>query len=286
MKSVLITGKHSYIGNSLRKWLTKTPDAYRVDMVDLKDPTWREVSFGDYDVVVHMAGIAHVSANPALADQYYRVNRDLSIEAARKAKADGVRQFVFMSSMKVYGNRGRSAAVIDCDTVPSPDDDYGHSKLEAEDALATLRSNDFAVAMVRPPMVYGAGSKGNYPRLARLATKTPLFPDYDNARSMIHIDNLSEFLRLLIDDGANGVYCPQNRELVKTSDLVRVIADTHGRRIRTTRALNPLIGGLLGVSVVNKVFGDYAYDLAMSEYDKDYRVRDFRLSIELTELPA
>ncbi|NLH69653.1 MAG: NAD-dependent epimerase/dehydratase family protein [Brooklawnia sp.] len=282
MRNVLITGQHSYLGNSLREWLSTRPDAYRVDMLDLKDPAWHEAALGEYDSVVHMAGIAHVSADPSLANQYYRVNRDLTIETARKAKADGVRQFIFISSMKVYGGGG-AATVIDRNTVPSPDDDYGRSKLEAEHALTRLCANDFAVALVRPPMVYGAGSRGNYPRLARFATKTPLFPDFDNARSMIHVDNLSEFLRLLIDDRAAGVYCPQNQEFVKTSDLVRMIAEVHGRRIRTTRVLNPLISALLGLPVVNKVFGDYTYDLAMSEYEKGYRVRDFRTSIALTE---
>lgn len=86
MKRVLITGKDSYIGNSLEKWLEKYPDNYKVDTVDMKDGSWKKKDFSEYDVVFHVAGIAHVSADPNLEALYYRVNRDLAIDTAEKCK--------------------------------------------------------------------------------------------------------------------------------------------------------------------------------------------------------
>ena len=95
--------------------------------------------------------------------------------------------------------------------------------------------------MLRPPMIYGKGSKGNYPLLAKLAKKLPVFPDIKNERSMLHIDNLCEFLRLLMLDGGGGIHYPQNREYVRTSDMVRMIAKETGHRIWVTKLLNPVV---------------------------------------------
>ena len=133
-------------------------------------------------------------------DLYYRVNRDLAIEVAKKAKAEGVKQFVFMSSIIVYGDSSSNRRVITRETVPTPSNDYGRSKLQAEQGITPLESDSFKVVILRSPMVYGKGSKGNYSKLAKLAKKLSIFPDIDNERSMIHIDNLCEFVRLMIDN--------------------------------------------------------------------------------------
>src|SRR5690625_7040684 len=104
MKRVLITGVNSYVGNSLAKWLEKEPQNYAIDLISLKDGTWKDKDFSLYDVVVHVAGIAHVSRDPKMEEKYYRINRDLTIETAEKAKAEGIKQFIFLSSIIVYGD--------------------------------------------------------------------------------------------------------------------------------------------------------------------------------------
>lgn len=124
-------------------------------------------------------------------------------------------------------------------------------------------------------MVYGKGCKGNYPRLAKLAVKVPIFPDVDNKRSMIYIDNLCEFARLLIDNCSSGLFFPQNDKYVKTSDMVRLIAEIHGKKIRLTKLFNPILT-LMKVSTVNKVFGDLVYEMSISEYENDYRIYEFK----------
>jgi len=279
MKNILITGKNSYIGTSLENWLMREPDKYKVNTVDMKDGSWKEKDFSEYDVVFHVAGIAHIKETTDNQDLYYKVNRDLACETAQKAKEDGVEQFIFMSSMSVYGIEN---GVIDKNTPLKPNSAYGKSKIEAEDLINKLENDSFTVAILRPPMVYGKGCRGNYPRLVGLALKTPIFPKVENKRSMIYIDNLSEFVKQLIDNRSGGLLFPQNAEYVNTSEMVRLIAEAHGKEMIMTKLFNPLLR-LLNVSTVNKVFGDLVYDMSMSDYKNNYRIYGFRESIKMTE---
>ncbi|WP_461206125.1 NAD-dependent epimerase/dehydratase family protein [Clostridium sp. DL1XJH146] len=288
MKNVLITGANSYIGTSVEKWLLKEPDKYKVDTVDMKDGEWKEEDFSRYDVVFHVAGIAHADVGNVSEETkalYYKVNRDLTIQTAEKAKAEGVKQFIFMSSIIVYGDSSSSKRVIDRNTVPTPSNFYGNSKLQAEEGIRGLESDEFKIVVVRPPMIYGRGSRGNYPRLAKLAQKVPMFPDIDNERSMLHIDNLCEFIKVMIDNEETGLFFPQNAEYVKTSELVRLIGEVHGKKIKLTKGFNWLIRFMYGkVGVVRKVFGNLVYEGSISEYKVDYRIRDLRESIIATEV--
>lgn len=280
MKKILVTGAYSYIGTSLEKWLGQYPDNYQVDTVSMRDNMWKEKNFSPYHIIFHVAGIAHVSSDLKMEDLYYKVNRDLTIETAKKAKLEGVKQFIFMSSIIVYGDNN----VIDINTIPAPSDFYGDSKLQAEEGIKHLEDEKFKVVILRPPMIYGKGSKGNYPKLAKAAQNLPLFPDIDNERSMLHIDNLCEFVKLMIDNEESGLFFPQNKEYVKTSEMVRLISQVHGKKIKLTRVLNGLLKLMgLKVRVVNKVFGNLVYDKSMSDYKMDYRIRDLGESIELTE---
>ncbi|EXJ23313.1 UDP-glucose 4-epimerase [Alkalibacterium sp. AK22] len=284
MKKILITGMNSYIGTSVENWLMKEPENYDIDKIDMKDEAWRKKDFSIYDVVFHVAGIAHVSSDPKMEDLYYKVNRDLTIETAQKAKAEGVKQFIFMSSIIVYGDSSSNKRVIDEHTVPDPSNFYGDSKLQAEEGIKCLDSKEFRVAIVRPPMIYGKQSKGNYPKLSKLAQITPIFPDIDNARSMLHIDNLSEFIKIVIEHEDSGIFFPQNEHFVSTSQLVKTISKVHGKHIWITGSINVLIRPLLKIKLMNKVFGNLVYEKSLSKYDKaDYQIRDFEETIKLTE---
>lgn len=279
MKRILITGKNSYVGNSFGKWLENYPGKYEVDKISLRDGSWKEISFSSYDVVVHVAGIAHRKETADNKELYYKVNRDLAFDVANKAKQEGVSHFIFLSSMSVYG---METGIIHRDTVPNPKSNYGKSKLEAEKLIEPLNDDSFKVAILRPPMIYGNGCKGNYVRLSKLAVKSPIFPDINNKRSMIYIDNLSEFIRLLIDDMKEGMFFPQNDEYVRTSEMVNKIAKANGKDIKLTSVFNPLIK-LINVSLINKVFGDLVYEKSISQYEKNYIVEKFSNSIYLTE---
>lgn len=276
MKRILITGKNSYIGTSVKKWLMKEPEKYSVDTIDMKDPSWKEKDFSKFDVVFHVAGIAHIKETKDNKYMYYKVNRDMAVETAKKAKEEGVAQFVFLSSMSVYGIEN---GVIDKNTPLKPNSFYGKSKIEAEELINKLKDDSFTIATLRPPMVYGKGCRGNYPRLARLAINTPIFPNVDNKRSMIYIDNLSEFVKNLIDIRSEGLFFPQNVEYVNTSEMVILISNFHNKRICTTKLFNPLLR-LIKINTINKIFGDLMYDESLSS---NVDLISFSDSIKLTE---
>lgn len=290
MKKILITGAGSYIGTSFEKYITENfPDQYTVDTVDMIDGSWKNKDFSDYDSVFHVAGIAH-SDNGKISDEkaklYYSVNTDLTVETAKKAKADGVGQFVFMSSAIVYGDSAPigKTKLITRDTPVSPANCYGDSKVQAENGIRPLNDDSFKVVILRPPMVYGKGSKGNYPLLAKIALKTPIFPCVKNERSMLYVENLCEFVRLTIENGENGTFWPQNGEYSNTSDLVKMIAEAHGKKVRLVKGFGwalKLASHLTGL--VNKAFGSLSYDKSMSEYKTNYRLKNLKDSIEETE---
>ena len=237
MKKILITGANSYIGTSFEKYIKENyPGDYVVDTVDMIDGTWREMDFSGYDSVFHVAGIAHSDNGKISAEKeklYYAVNTDLTVETAKKAKADGVKQFVFMSSAIVYGESAPigKTKVITKDTPVSPANCYGDSKVQAENGIRPLNDDSFNIVILRPPMIYGKGSKGNYPLLAKIALKTPAFPYVKNERSMLYIENLCEFVRLMVENEEPGTFWPQNAEYSNTSELVKMIASAHGKKV-------------------------------------------------------
>ncbi|WP_026767798.1 NAD-dependent epimerase/dehydratase family protein [Selenomonas ruminantium] len=294
MKKVLITGANSYIGISFELYVAEHyPKEISIDTVDMIDGSWRKKDFSVYDVVYHVAGLAHAdvgNVSEAVKAKYYAVNTDLAIETARKAKAQGVRQFVFMSSAIIYGESapyGKKKRITR-DTDPKPANFYGDSKWQADKGVRKLADDSFTVTVLRPPMIYGKGSKGNYPILGKMAKKMLFFPDIDNERSMLYIENLCEFLCQVILRGEGGVFWPQNAEYSRTSELVQQIATVVGHTIWVSGVWNWAVvlaskmPGKIG-GLANKAFGNMSYDQSMSRYDFDYIVADLKTSIERTE---
>lgn len=311
MKRVLITGENSYIGTSLKRYLLEYNERqgrelYRVDTLSQRNPAWESYNFGGYDAVFQASGIAHVDTGSVTREQqalYYQVNCDLAVATARKARTAGVGLFLYPSSIIVYGDSapyGKSRMI----TARTPADNphfYGDSKLRAEKELGKLSGatgevspdciggRQMQLAILRLPMVYGRGSKGNYPMLAKLAAKLPFFPDVQNQRSMIYIENLCEFIRQRIEDGQGGLYFPQNAEYTATARMVQEIAAAHGKKVRLLKALNPLAAlasrmpGKIG-AMANKAFGSLTYDRSMSGDMESYCLYDLPESIRRAEL--
>ena len=256
MKRILITGANSYIGTSFEEYLKPYSDEYQVDTLDMLDKNWENYDFSSYDAVFHVAGIAHQKETIENAHLYYEVNRNLAYEVAKKSRQSGVNQFVFLSSMSIYG---MSTGVITQNTKPNPKNHYGKSKLQAENAIKRLSHDNFKVAIVRPPMVYGKDCKGNYQLLRKFAVKIPFFPDFHNERSMIYIGNLCEFIKQVVDEKKQGEFCPQNAEYVCTSEMVKLIAQNNKKNLKSVKMFNPFIK-TIPLSVLDKVFGKLVYD--------------------------
>ena len=213
---------------------------------------------------------------------YYKVNRDLTIEVAKHAKAAGVKQFVFMSSQIVFHeSQSLKTEVLTADTKENPNGFYGDSKLQAEKGLHELECDCFKVCILRPPMIYGPNSKGNFPRLAKLATKVPVFPCWHNKRSMLYIDNLAEFVKQAVERQLCGTFYPQNRELADTVEIIRYFAKAAGHKVWITKLLNPLVWlGSFILQPINKMFATYYYDPKMSVADFDYQLVSFEESLK------
>ncbi len=289
MKKILITGANSYIGTSFESYMKQYSDKYQIDTVDMIGNSWKKYDFSGYDSVYHVAGIAH-SDNGKISREkaklYYDVNSKLTIQTAMKAKKSGVKQFIFMSSAIVYGDSAPIGEIkmITKDTPVKPTNCYGDSKVKAENGLRKLEDKNFKVVILRPPMIYGKGSKGNYPLMSKLAQKLPIFPNVKNCRSMLYIDNLMEFVRLMVENEERGTFWPQNTEYSNTSELVRMIAAQHGKRIILIKGCTlPLRLLRFATGVVDKAFGNLAYAQSISMYSEEYRVCSLKKSIERTE---
>ena len=294
MKRVLITGANSYIGMSFEKYVA---DHYAseliVDTVDMIGGSWRQNDFSSYDIVYHVAGIAHADVGKVSDEvkaKYYAINTDLAIETCKKAKAEGVKQFVFMSSSIVYGDSapyGKTKRITK-DTEPTPANFYGDSKWQADKGVRELSDDSYTVTVLRPPMIYGKGSKGNYPTLAKMAKKLPVFPNVQNERSMLYIENLCEFLCQVMIRGEGGIFWPQNAEYTKTSDMVKMIAEASGHKIHVSKGWNWVIGLARIIpgkpkGLANKAFGNMSYDQRMSIYNFSYQIINLKDSIKKTE---
>ena len=286
MKNVLITGAGSFVGSNVANWLLKSPDLFSVDTVDTMNGVWKTADFSKYDVVFHVAGIAHVDPKPEMAPLYYKVNRDLAIEVAKWAKEHGVGQFIYMSSKIVYhASKSLKGDRVTPETEPDPNDFYGDSKLQAEKGLHELECDSFKVVILRPPMIYGPGNKGNLPRLGWLATKSPVFPAWHNKRSMLHVFNLAEFIKQIILREMSGTFYPQNAEFADTVEIVRAVAKEKGHKIWISRLFNPVVWiGAFFLPPIPKMFSDSYYDQAMSKYEFDYQVIGFAESLKGLEL--
>lgn len=282
VKRIGIIGNQSYIGTHFKDFYN-ADSMNTVESINSRNGEWQSIDFSRFDVLLHVAGIAHVSTDPSMESIYYEVNRDLPIAVAKKAKAEGVKQFIFLSSMIVYGDDppiGQETVITE-DTIPKPANFYGKSKLQAEQGLLALWDDYFTVTILRLPMVYGEGCKGNFPRLVALAMKTPFFPKIENRRSMIYIGNLCVFLKNVVEEKTPGILFPQNAEYVSTKEIVRQSARLSGRKIIFVGIFNPLIVTMSSkVGVFRKMFSSKVYAKSLSPGMQAYNLYTFEQSMK------
>lgn len=276
-----ILGQNSYICNRFCEYVRNTN--FQLESINCRDDSWESVDFSQLDTILCPVGIAHVSAASNMESKYYAINRDLPVAIAKKAKKQGTGQFVFFSSMIVYGADKPIGTDyrIDSSTVPAPENFYGKSKLEAEQELLKLQDENFVITIIRIPMVYGPNCKGNFPQLLKVARRSPFCPLIKNKRSMIYVDNLCEFLKLIIETKKTGIHYPQNTEYVSTVEIIRTAAKYFNHKIYFIHLFNPIIKVLSKkVASLNKIFGTKVYDISLSPDLERYNKVDFDTSIK------
>ena len=288
MRKILITGTHGYLGTALGQYLAQWPE-YEVRYISLRDGQWETADLHGYDAIYHAAGLVHqkrTKDDPTYLPEYRKINRDLTLSLAKKAKEAGVSQFLFLSTEAVYGLTAPYGKdiVIRADTPTAPVDNYWRSKLEAEQGLRALESPTFRVAILRPPLIYGKNCTGNFRALEKMAEKLPCFPKIENRRSMLYVGNLNALVKLLIDRQDGGIFCPQDPEPLCTSRVVQAIARAKGR----TMPLIPGFGWTMHLlrrlsGSVDKAFGSLRYDPALSAYSENYQRISFPESVYLSQ---
>lgn len=283
---ILIIGKDSYIGNHIDEWLEQY--GHIVTQLDVLTETWKSFDYSRFDAVVHVAGIVH---RPQCTDWnlYKYVNCDMPVSIATMAKKQGVKIYVYFSTMGVYdANKSLKGCVVD-DSTPvlgEGNSMYGRSKLMAEEALTLLQDNNFDVAIVRPPSVYGKDCKGGYINgFKKIAQFLPLIPRaYEDAKqSFIYIDNLSECVRIIIENHLSGTFCPQDNEIPSANRLFQVICSGIGKKYRASRLLGLCLHLLSFIPLVNKAYGGISYSKGRSAIPGyDYVVVPFEEGMKRT----
>lgn len=276
--NIVITGTTGYVANKLAKYMNEFDKVEQVSVRNGIDG----LSFEGIDCVIHCAALVHKKEKQLQESDYVKVNTELTLALAERAKKEKVKHFIFISTMAVYGYE---SGIINESTKLFPKTNYGKSKLLAERGLRGLESDEFIVSVVRPPMIYGPNSPGNYSSLRKLAKITPVFPLVQNQRSMLFIDHLTEFIQQLILQRDSGIFHPQDSWFMNTSLLVKEIAKESGHSVSLSNKLGDGVMKFLGnKGIVNKVLGTLVYDRALSNYrDNSYQKYSFEEAISISE---
>ena len=254
---VLITGKNSYVGKNIGNFLLYKN--MEVKYVSVRNGI-SEDEFTDVDVVVHCAAIVH-KKEAKFAILYDKVNYELTVDIAEKAKKKGVKQFIFMSTMAVYG---KSEGEINGNTPLQPKTLYGESKLKAEKALEKIADENFKVSIIRPPRVYGRSCPGNYKKLRMLALKLPVFPLVENKRSFIYVENLAYFVWNTISEGKEGIFMPMDSKTESTDTMSKYICSVNNKEIKFSPFLGKMVKKI-PLNSLKKAFGSLYYGNDIAE---------------------
>ena len=245
-KTLMITGASGFIGSN---FIERYKDKYNIIPVDLLEVKPEELDFTNVDCVLHLAALVH-QMNGAPREKYFKVNTDLTKRMAEESKKNGVIHFVFYSTVKVYGYDGElynHNIILNEKSPCNPKNDpYGESKWEAEKILRSLETENFKVGIIRPPMVYGKGVKGNMESLIKLIKKLPILPfNYDkNRRSLVNIENLMYLTSLVIDKEAQGVFLPLDEKNLSLKEIFEGIEKAYSLKRINIPLIQPFFGYL------------------------------------------
>jgi len=237
--NILLTGSNGFIGNY---FINNYKAKYNIKTFSFRNDSLSALSLDNINQVIHLSALVHQMGG-ASKEEYERVNVTQTLDLATKAKQSGVKHFVFMSTVKVYGEE--TSGVYTENSKCEPQDEYGKSKLKAEIKLLKLEDTGFKVSIIRTPIVYGYGVKANIKNLVSLVKKVPVIPfgKIQNKRSMVYIGNLCHLIDEVIKQEQSGVFLASDNKAVSTTVLIRLIADSLVRNILLIKI--PLFGTIL-----------------------------------------
>lgn len=273
-KTLMITGASGFIGSN---FIERYKDKYNIIPVDLLKIKPEEIDFRGVDTVLHLAALVH-QMKGAPREKYFEVNTELTRQVAEEAKKQGVRHFVFYSTVKVYGYDGdlyNHNIILNEESECKPmNDPYGESKWEAEKILRRLEDDNFKIGIIRPPMVYGKGVKGNMESLIKLVKMLPILPfNYDkNRRSLVNIENLMYLTALVIDKEASGVFLPLDEKNISLKEIVEGIEKAYNLKRINIPMIQPVFWLLtkLKPNIMVRLFGTLQFDNQLTKEKLGY----------------
>lgn len=260
---ILLTGATGFVG---LRYIEYNKKKYDIQCVSLRSTKVSDIDFSGVDSIVHLAGMAHQMKK--VEDKlYFDVNYKLTRELADFAKETGVRHFVFVSTIKVFGEHHRG--VLNEDTRCEPiNDPYGASKLKAEKYLESIANDSFKVALVRPPLIYGPRVKGNLIRFLRLADSNYFLPfgKINNRRTMIFIDNFVSLLNRIVDTKATGIVLAGDDQPISTTKLISLMRGNMGRKNRLVKVPKIFVKvlGMVRPELAIRLYRDLEMDTSVS----------------------
>lgn len=269
---VLILGKNSFIGKSFERHSRFKP----CDKVSLKTSRLDSLNFSGYEAVLHLPALVHQSTNIPY-ERYHEINTELAYNSALKAKQEGVKHFVFLSTIRVYGGYTPGGSVWSEQTPPKPIDNYGKSKLYAEKKLKSLVDENFHVTILRIPMVYGSGNRGNINKMIEFMDKYHIAPflNIHNERNILYVKNLVDFIDQVILQNKQGVFLVTDPKSVSTTEIANSISTHIDKRLVhfSIPGFLRLILKLLRPFIYYKIFGDLHLDSTKAYKEVDFNPR-------------
>jgi UDP-glucose 4-epimerase len=270
MVRILITGSNSFIGKNFIQH-SKNRNVEEISLFDTKP---EDINFSRYDIIIHLVAIVHQSKR-IHENQYYKINRDLCLRIAEHAKKAGVKQFIFMSTVKVYGEFIPDSGPWNEDSLCFPEDSYGKSKYEAELALRQMEDSGFIVSIIRTPLVYGAGVKANMLSILRLVDKFPILPlaKINNIRSFTSAENLVAFIDRIIEKKASGIFIAMDGKPLSTTDLINYISRFLDKKVLLFGMPDIFvrIGTLLIPKIFDRLYGSFEMDNSATLKTLDFK---------------
>lgn len=257
--NIVITGSSGFIGTNFIKM---SPN-FIIKEVDLLTTQIEMIDFSGIDSILHLAALVH-QMKGAPEDLYFKVNRDLAFNVAQRAKEYGVKHFVLMSTGKVYGESSKETYLFNEESPCNPLDPYGISKLEAEQLIKGLEDENFKVAIIRSPLVYGSGVKANMFNLIKLVDKIAILPfgGINNFRSVVYIGNLVALLQHIINNQVSGIFIAGDKSPISTTELVKLIGKGLGKKRRLIKVPKWIlkIASYIKPAFVDRLFGSLVLD--------------------------
>ena len=269
MKKVLITGANSFVGTNFQSF-SQYKDVAEISLFENKP---EDINFGKYDVVLHLAAIVHQSKKIP-ESEYFNVNRDLCLRVAEHAKKAGVKQFVFLSTVKVYGEFVPKFGLCNENSKCIPDDAYGKSKYEAELGIKKMEDVNFTVSIIRTPIVYGDGVKANMLRILKLVEEFPILPfgKMNNKRSITYVENLVGFIDQIIEKSASGIFIAKDENAISTTELVNYLSKHLGKKIALFKLPQIFIriGAFFIPGIFDRLYSSLEFDNKKTKKELNY----------------